>query len=404
MRAADLPAWTSNRPLRWAGWGGLGAAGFAGSAFLRGLAARPGWTEAWLTDGWGSQATATFGRWSEAAGMSTADVVLLAVAAWLLWCVADGLAEVGAKRRHVGNLIATWALAVFALTGVVGFVFDASWGMVYRREAVGQRLGWGPPIEVVKGQPLDPAVAALVLEDADRLVAQTVAAYRQIHGSDDGGAPTRLAASQDADALIEAAYARLGSRIAQEPALGVRQPPAATPRLSPLMSWLGLGGFWFPFTGQAQVNGEPPDVSRLFTLAHEKAHGRNVGPEDEASLFAFLALIDADDPVLRYVGWNFAARQMVRGVKKVDPARASALLASLPAGMKRDQDEVVAFWEAHAGVLTDVAEAINDAYLKLHGVEGGKASYTRTARWISRWLRVPAEVGGGQGRLGPAAP
>ncbi|MFM2161040.1 MAG: hypothetical protein RLZZ383_552, partial [Pseudomonadota bacterium] len=27
MRAADLPAWTSNRPLRWASWGTVGAAG-----------------------------------------------------------------------------------------------------------------------------------------------------------------------------------------------------------------------------------------------------------------------------------------------------------------------------------------------------------------------------------------
>ncbi|MFM2162137.1 MAG: hypothetical protein RLZZ383_1649, partial [Pseudomonadota bacterium] len=377
---------------------------FAGSAFLHGLAARPGWVEAWVGDGWGGKATAALGRLSEAAGTSTADLVLVVGVGWLLWSVLDGLAEVGAKRRHVANALATWALATFALVGGVGFVFDATWGMAYRRDPVGQRLGWGPPIEVVKGQPLDPAVAALVLEDADRLVAEASAAYRAVHGGDDGGAPTRLAAGRDADALVEAAYARVGARLALDPAFTAPQPRAAAPRLSPLMSWLGLGGFWFPFTGQAQVNGEPPDVSRLFTLAHEKAHGRMVGPEDEASLFAFLALIEADDPVLRYVGWNFAARQMVRGVKKVDPERAAAMLASLPAGMRRDQDEVVAFWEAHAGVLTDLAEAINDAYLKLHGVEGGKASYTRTARWISRWLRVPAAVGGGQGRVGSASP
>lgn len=402
MRAADVPAWTSNRPLRWAGWGGLGALGFAGSAFLRGLAARPGWVEAWVSGGWGGSLTRTLAGWFEQVGRSTADGVLIVGAAWLLWCLLDGLAEVGAKRRHIGNVIGTWSLATFALVGVVGLLFDASWGMVYLRKPVGERLGWGPPIEIVKGQPLDPAVVAIVVEDAERLVARASAAYVEAHGSPDAGRVTRLPEGKDADALIEQAYAKLGQKLELDPFFRSRQAPAATPLLSPAMSWLGLGGFWFPWTGQAQVNGEPPDVSRLFTLAHEKAHGRMVGPEDEASLFAFLALIEADDPVLRYVGWNFAARQMVRGVKKADPERAAALLETLPPGMQRDQDEVVDFWASRAGVLTDIAEAINDAYLRLHGVEGGKASYTRTARWISRWLRVPAASGGGVGVVGPS--
>jgi len=50
------------------------------------------------------------------------------------------------------------------------------------------------------------------------------------------------------------------------------------------MSYLGIGGVYFPFTGEANVNISMPHTSIPFTACHEMAHQIGFAREDEATL------------------------------------------------------------------------------------------------------------------------
>src|SRR5207247_9474725 len=52
-------------------------------------------------------------------------------------------------------------------------------------------------------------------------------------------------------------------------------PSGSKPLLtSPVFSWLGVTGIYFPFTGEPNVNMTPPDPELPFAAAHEIAYQR----------------------------------------------------------------------------------------------------------------------------------
>ena len=67
-------------------------------------------------------------------------------------------------------------------------------------------------------------------------------------------------------------------------------PLAAKPMLfSRLMSEINYTGFFFPFTGEANVNVQEPGCFLPSTIAHELAHVRDIAPEQTANFVAILA-------------------------------------------------------------------------------------------------------------------
>lgn len=52
---------------------------------------------------------------------------------------------------------------------------------------------------------------------------------------------------------------------------------------SKLLSYTHFTGFYFPLTGEANINSDAPDCFIPFTIAHEMAHQRGVASEDEAN-------------------------------------------------------------------------------------------------------------------------
>ena len=65
-----------------------------------------------------------------------------------------------------------------------------------------------------------------------------------------------------------------------------------------------------------------------------------------------------------------------------------ALVARRLPGVERDVRAAHAFWAAHEGALAEVGEAVNDAYLKAHGVDAGVLSYSLASELIVRFARA----------------
>lgn len=277
------------------------------------------------------------------------------------------------------------ALLCVLLAGAwIAIWFYASWGLAYRRTPLDVRLGWSAG---------DPAKLVLPLADLERLAADLVERvnhlYLELHGWPDAftvtAAPGTLA---DVDRVVDAGWERAVYSLGLDVQALHARGPAKRLLLSPVFSVLGLGGFYFPFTGEANVNDMPPHWQLAHTIAHEKAHQRYFAPENEANFMGFVACVSSPDPFVRYAGWLFAQRQALRALARRDLYAFQDLVTDRLPGVQRDVDASRAFWARYEGPISELSDQVNDAYLRANAVEGGVQSYSRSFELYVRWVRA----------------
>ncbi len=134
-----------------------------------------------------------------------------------------------------------------------------------------------------------------------------------------------------------------------------------------------------------------PPCHLAHTIAHEKAHQRGITSEDEANFFGYMACVRSRSPYARYSGWLMAQRQMLGLLNRMDPEAARALADRRLPGIRRDLEEAAAFYNRHAGRVSEVQHKMNDAYLRVNRVKGGVASYGMSARLILAHHRMEQE-------------
>lgn len=319
---------------------------------------------------------------------SVGEVVILALIAWVLWHVVAGVAAAARGRRGRRNLLLGGLLSAAQLTGVIVALFYVLWGFQYSRPRLEARLGWPAGTEA----PAD-VLAAL----AEEMVGATNAAYAEIHGGDDAGEPTRFADRAAMEQALEEGWRRAAEATGLDEAVARRDyGPIKRPLiLSRALDWLGISGFYLPFTGEANVNRGIPDVTYPHTAAHEKSHQRGLNPEDEANFFGYLAAVSAPDPVARYSAYLFAQRQLLNALWIPDEERTRELVELRLPGVQRDVDAIRAYWARFEGPVREASRHTNDAFLKTNRVEGGVHSYARSVELLVAWARARG------GRLAP---
>jgi len=65
-------------------------------------------------------------------------------------------------------------------------------------------------------------------------------------------------------------------------------------------NYMGYGGYYNPFTGEAQMNNHMPAFMLPFIAVHEKAHQLGYAKESEANFMGYLAAIESADSCLKY--------------------------------------------------------------------------------------------------------
>jgi hypothetical protein len=172
---------------------------------------------------------------------------------------------------------------------------------------------------VERGQRLERVSPAELAAFGDQLVDEVNALYLDLHGWPDAYRLTEPPNGVDAvDAAVDRAFAAVAEQLDLHPSVGWSRGPQKPLVTSVVFSYLGIGGFYLPFTAEANINVGPPAWTLAHTIAHEKAHQRFFNSENEANFFGFLACIHSDDPFLRYGGWLFAQRQVLRALSKAD--------------------------------------------------------------------------------------
>ena len=153
---------------------------------------------------------------------------------------------------------------------------------------------------------------------------------------------------------------------------------------------MGITGVTFGITGEAAVNPQIPDVTLPFTIAHEMAHRMCIAPERDANFAAFLACSAHSDIAFQYSAYFMAYRYCYTALASVNIPEAAAAAARIKSGvsmlLQQDMDYYSNFFNTRKNEMaTQIADTVNDTYLKVSGDENGTASYGQVCDLLVNW-------------------
>jgi len=149
------------------------------------------------------------------------------------------------------------------------------------------------------------------------------------------------------------------------------------------MQYMGIQGYYNPFTGEAQVNGALPRFMLPFVVCHEMAHQSGIAAEDDANLLSYSICSVAPDPAFRYSGYFNLWLYTHFRLKHIDSSQANNLFSCLNALSKSQLDTLKAIRLKYRSGFSDFSSALYDSYLRLHHQKDGIGSYNNVA--LSAW-------------------
>ena len=144
---------------------------------------------------------------------------------------------------------------------------------------------------------------------------------------------------------------------------------------SKFMSTLGFTGFYFPFTGEANLNVDSPSCMIPSTIAHELAHQKGIASEDEANFVAVAACLKSGLTVYEYSGVLSGLSNLLNSLYTVDKNAWQDIFDSLSFGVRADFTYSSEYWRNYSSIVSDAAETFYDGYLRANNQQLGIKSY-----------------------------
>ena len=141
------------------------------------------------------------------------------------------------------------------------------------------------------------------------------------------------------------------------------------------MSYLDFSGFYFPFTGEANLNDESPAAYLPANICHEMAHQQGIATEQECNFVAIMAATSADSAAYRYAGYLMGYVHLANALYRVDQAAWQTIRDSLPDTVRTDLRQNSAYWARFDGLVNTAATKVYDGFLKSNGLTDGVQNY-----------------------------
>ena len=287
-------------------------------------------------------------------------VILMIISLFVLF-VSTMMLEIirGRKGRQLGSFL----FNLIIILGVIYFVFVIIWGLNYNRQ----------PFAEIAGLKVEAASSQELAELCEKLI--------------DRANTLRQGLTEDEDGvmIIEGGF----SQVRREAEMGFNKASLIYPELggrfgwakpvffSEEMSYTGISGIYFPFTGEANVNIDIPHSLLPAITCHEMAHQRGFAREDEANYIAWITASANDNPQFQNSGTLLALIHTINALFSSNPERGMELSQRYDAAVVRDLQHLSEYWKKHEGKVEEIASDVNDAYLKGNRQEDGVRSYGR---------------------------
>lgn len=144
---------------------------------------------------------------------------------------------------------------------------------------------------------------------------------------------------------------------------------------SRIMSYLDFTGFFFPITGEANVNMDFPPSLFASTVAHEISHQRGVAKEQEANFVAVLACLESGDADYIYSAALLAYTHLGNALYSADYAAWLEIYHSLNDDVLRDFAANRAYWQRFETTVQAVSNTVYEGFLHSYDQHLGLKSY-----------------------------
>ena len=262
------------------------------------------------------------------------------------------------KKERGRRLLRT--LLTFASAGLMIYaLFCGLWGVYYYADDFAEKSGFD-----------DSPVSVEQLEATTRYFADLLNEYAEMVPRNEDGVCISdkseiLARSPEVFCSTEERYPCLEG------------PDIAAKRIffSRIMSYTDFTGFFFPFTGEANVNMDMPACDFAVTVAHELSHQRGVAKEQEANFTAILASLAYGDPDYCYSACMLAYIHLGNALYEADPDAYRTIRKTLSEPVNADLADRAAYWERFRTPGRTGANTVYEGFLQSYGQTLGLRSY-----------------------------
>lgn len=290
--------------------------------------------------------------------ISVAEVIYVTAVAVLIFYLCNVLRCL-VQTEHRGSVVYRFALTVICVILTVYAGFCLLWGVNYHADSFQQRSGIYERESSV--------------EELERVTAYFA---RHLSAAADEVQRDENSAFAEDEAAIFAYSTQVYNHLYDEfPFLCLHDHTPKAFSLSRVMSALDFTGFYFPFTGEANLNVDCPQSFLPATIAHEMAHQRGIASEQECNFLAVLASTGSDNAAYRYSGWLMGYVYLGNALYRADEDAWRAIRDTLPDTVRIDLYENNAYWAQFEGPVKDTAQSVYDGFLKSQGDARGVQSY-----------------------------
>ena len=309
---------------------------------------------------------------------SLAEVILIVVASMLVMYIVLFIYKIinlkNQRKNQAKQVIFNFILNILCSASIIYTLFVILWGFNYNREAFSVSAN----ITVTKSSTKElRKINEILIEKANDL-------RKSVNENSKG---IMVMGKDNAEIFkdLKNEYEKISSKY---PVLSGRYSTVKPVYLSNLMSYTGITGFYFPFTGEANVNTNITELMIPCTAAHEMAHARGFAREDEANFIAFLVTINSSNINYQYGGTMLALIYSMNELYENDIESYKILRKKYSEGVLRDLTYESEFWFKYEGKIQEVSDKVNNTYLKSNGQNDGVKSYGRMVDLLIGYYKI----------------
>jgi len=151
-------------------------------------------------------------------------------------------------------------------------------------------------------------------------------------------------------------------------------------------NYMGYGGYYNPFTGEAQMNNQMPAFMLPFIAVHEKAHQLGYAKESEANFMGYLAAMQSKDSCLKYSANLEMFIYANNALRRNDSVAAKNNFKALSPIAVKDLKSYRAFVQQYQGPIDEFTTWFYTKFLRMNNQPEGMYSYNRGMVYVMRYL------------------
>lgn len=295
--------------------------------------------------------------------LSLGELMIIVFLLWIIWLFGQEIRKWRREEIRLIDSLHRLFLGGLILVSLLYGAFIFSWGLNYYRL----------PFAEIADFDVRPASVRELTDACQGMIQQA----NDLRGKVTEDQNQVMKINEGQSAVFAQAAAGYKNAAAEYPALGGSFGPPKGVFFSKAMSYAGITGIYFPFTGEANVNTMIPQSTLAFTACHEMAHQRGFAREDEANFIAYLTCQANPDNDFQYSGTLMALIYLMNTLQEYDPAACRQLQKMYGDGVTRDLAAISDFWQRFEGPVERVSNHVNDLFLKSNHQADGVYSYNR---------------------------